>query len=128
MNGLAAAVGVIPAFVIVGLVVLLTTRAAARGDLVRGGLVGIRTRATTRSDAAWVVGHRAAERPARWCALVCAASAVVVLGLALVGVSEQVVLIAAAVGGVAMVVMLLVATRRANTAAAAAQDGPASLG
>ncbi|MFD0483075.1 SdpI family protein [Kineococcus sp. GCM10028916] len=88
----------------------------------RGGLVGIRTRATTRSDAAWAAGHRAAERPARWCAVVCAVSTVVLLGLALAGGSEQVVLIAAAVGGLAAVVALVLVTRRANAAAVGAED------
>ncbi|WP_328293697.1 hypothetical protein OG218_13305 [Kineococcus sp. NBC_00420] len=66
MDGLAAAAGVLPVFVIVGLVVWLTTRAA--------------------------------ERPARWCAVVCGGlrwsavvcgvSAVVLLGPALAGGGE----------------------------------------
>jgi len=127
VEGLAAAAGVIPAFLIVGLVTMLTTRAAARGDLVRGGLVGIRTRATSRSGAAWEAGHRAAQGPTRWCALVCAASALAVLGVSLVGGSEEAVLLTAAGGGVAAMALLAVAVHRANAAARRADGGVVSV-
>lgn len=36
------------------------TAAAARGHLPRNGGIGLRTRSTTASDAAWTAGHRAA--------------------------------------------------------------------
>jgi hypothetical protein len=35
----------------------------ARGTIGRNGLVGIRTRATMRSDESWIIGHRAAIVP-----------------------------------------------------------------
>ncbi|GAB7189947.1 hypothetical protein NUM3379_06530 [Kineococcus sp. NUM-3379] len=84
-NGPAAAMSVLPAFLITGIVTVTTTRAAARGDLVRNGLVGIRTRATRSSDAAREAGHHAAIAPMCWCALTCTAAAVVVLLVAVTG-------------------------------------------
>ena len=122
MDGLAAAAGVLPAFLVVGLTTSLTTRAAARGHLVRGGLIGIRTRATRRSDAAWEAGHRAAERSVRWCSLVCAVAAAAVLVVGLAGGSEEGVLLTAAAGGAAVLALLAVAVRRADVAASLAGD------
>lgn len=57
---------------LVGCAVLLwwATAAAAAGRLPRNASIGIRTRATTASDAAWVAGHRAALSPARAVAIV----------------------------------------------------------
>lgn len=40
--------------------------ASARGALPRNGAIGIRTKATKSSDAAWDVGHRAAVPLMRW--------------------------------------------------------------
>lgn len=44
----------------VSVVVLLVRAAVVRGGLDRNGAVGIRTKATQRSDAAWDAGHRSA--------------------------------------------------------------------
>ena len=122
MDGLAAAAGVVPASLVVGLVTMLTTQAAARGDPVRGGLVGIRTRATRRSDAAREAGRRAAQHLTRWCAAVCALSAAAVLALDVAGGSGRTVSVTAAAGGVAAMVLLLLAVRRADVAAIRADD------
>lgn len=43
------------------LVVILMMHLCANGTIPRGGLAGIRTGATTSSDAAWEAGHRAAR-------------------------------------------------------------------
>lgn len=46
------------------------TREAARGEVGRGGPMGIRTRHTQASDAAWQAGHVAAAGWNRWSILV----------------------------------------------------------
>lgn len=56
---------------------------AAAGTLARDGNIGIRTRATNASDAAWLAGHRAAAAPARGVALVCGVLAVAMILAAL---------------------------------------------
>jgi len=72
MNVLAASIG----FLSVGLTAVLVAVMSTSGGLERGGVVGIRTRATTSSDAAWAESHRVA-RPllmsAGWSALAFAA-------------------------------------------------------
>ncbi len=40
--------------------------ASAKGALSRNGAIGVRTKATTSSDAAWDTGHRAAAPIMRW--------------------------------------------------------------
>jgi hypothetical protein len=114
---------VLPAFVVLGIVATVTTRAAARGELARNGMMGIRTRATRSSDAAWEAGHQAASRPMYWCAVACAVSLVVVLGVAVAGGSDGGVLLTAGVGGAVVMALLLFAVRQANGAARAAGGG-----
>lgn len=55
------------------------TLAAARGSLAPNGLVGIRTPATQRSDAAWRAGHRAALPIVGWGGLVAVVAGAVAL-------------------------------------------------
>ncbi len=56
---------------VIGVVVLAmvcgsTASASAKGTLPRNGAIGIRTKATKSSDAAWDAGHRAAVPIMRW--------------------------------------------------------------
>lgn len=56
-----------------GILMLWLARAAASGRLKRNQAAGIRLPSTLASDEAWLVAHRAAERPtqiAGWCAIV----------------------------------------------------------
>jgi hypothetical protein len=56
----------------------------ARGIIGRNGLVGIRTRATMRSDESWILGHRAAVVPTS-----IAGGAMVVVGLVYVALGRS---------------------------------------
>ena len=94
---LLAALGLAVLQCVLGAAVSLTTRRAADGRLGRNALVGIRTRATMGSDAAWRDGHAAAVPLADLAGLA------FLLGGVLVGTA-----------------LLLVGTRRAGRAAAAA--------
>ena len=51
-------------------ILFMVTRMGASGDMGRNGAVGIRTKATQRSDAAWHAGHAAALPVARTACLV----------------------------------------------------------
>lgn len=66
--------------VTVGVVDLGIAGLIAAGQLPRNGLVGIRTRSTRRSDAAWEAGHRAAAPTLR----ISGVAALVLVALALV--------------------------------------------
>ncbi|MGO1436611.1 MAG: SdpI family protein [Candidatus Corynebacterium faecigallinarum] len=70
--------------VVVAVVVSSVTKAAGRGDLPRDGSVGIRTKATKLSDAAWTAGHRAAVPRARTVSLLTSAVALVIIVLGMV--------------------------------------------
>lgn len=102
-------------------VVVGTTWAAATGRIHNNGMVGIRTAATMRSEAAWLAGHRAAWPLARAAgigivALTAVAVVLLVLGLPL----------AALATGFAGILVVLAAAipiaRRASAAAAAVED------
>ncbi|MDO5511809.1 SdpI family protein [Corynebacterium sp.] len=91
-------------------------RAAARGEFDRGGLVGIRTRHTQRSDAAWRAGHAAALPWARRC-LVVAAAVVLLAVVAQWTLGDPAGLVVALCGLVGQVGLVVLATCAANTAA-----------
>lgn len=59
--------------------VTVITALAGRGTITANGLVGIRTRATQSSDAAWRAGHRAATPVLVGLTIVTAVAAVIVL-------------------------------------------------
>ena len=67
--------------VLVCVVTVVTVRAAAAGSLDRNGAVGLRTRHTRATDAAWSAGHAAALPRVRWSVpvAVCAVVAAIVL-------------------------------------------------
>ncbi|WP_067439930.1 SdpI family protein [Nocardioides jensenii] len=80
-----------------GVVLVWVARATATGRLGRNPWAGIRTRATSASDDAWLTAHRAAQRPSEasgWCLVaagvvaVLAPSSPILIGAALVGVTS----------------------------------------
>lgn len=52
-------IGIVMSVVVLG-VIFVVTRAGATGDMARNGAVGIRIKATRRSEEAWHAGHAAA--------------------------------------------------------------------
>ena len=54
-----ALIGIVMSVVVLG-ILFVVTRMGASGEMGRNGAVGIRTKATKRSDAAWRAGHAAA--------------------------------------------------------------------
>ncbi|MEU6128020.1 SdpI family protein [Saccharopolyspora sp. NPDC047091] len=107
----------------------LVQRLSARGTLRRNNFVGIRTRATQASDAAWAAGHRAAEPRMLQAArtgyaagvLTAAATAAQVLGV----VPLPVALAVPTLGLVLLLVFALHGAVVANRAARAADGGRA---
>lgn len=59
MEALTAATGAM-ALLMIALMLSLTVRSFSKGELARNSSLGIRTKATKRSDSAWVAGHKAA--------------------------------------------------------------------
>ena len=110
--------------VVVAPVLRLVTSAAARGDLDVNGAVGIKTRLTRSSQAAWQVAHRAALPWMTGAALVAVTAAVLaVVALVLArtdGLSAGVPAVVLAAGYVAMLVLIVVATRAGHRAVRAA--------
>ncbi|MCC5671419.1 SdpI family protein [Kocuria rhizophila] len=64
-----ALIGIVMSVVVLG-VLFMVTRMGASGEMGRNGAVGIRIKATKRSDAAWRAGHAAALPVARTVCLV----------------------------------------------------------
>lgn len=89
--------------------------AAAGGSLPRNAMVGIRTRATKASDAAWSAGHRAAAPVLKASVAVAVVFAVVTLAAGTL--SDDWAFAVGMTGMAATVALLLVATARANSAA-----------
>lgn len=58
-SGIGALFGIVMSLVVLG-ILYGVTRAGATGGMGRNGAIGIRTRATKRSDDAWQAGHAAA--------------------------------------------------------------------
>jgi SdpI/YhfL family protein len=99
---------------------------AANGDLERNAAMGIRTRATMSSDAAWRAGHRAAV-PWLHAATIsgCAAAAVSIVSSALLlATADESAgpMVVALLGWVAVLTILLVAVREADSAARSVDD------
>jgi hypothetical protein len=97
-----------------------------RGKLPRNELMGIRTRATKSSDAAWDAGHRAAvpaERVTARFGLVLVVIAAVVAVIVRPGEDPGWEILVPAVGFVGTVVGLIVAGVAANRAAKGVADG-----
>ncbi|RNL86933.1 SdpI family protein [Halostreptopolyspora alba] len=96
MSVLVAGVGASGLFLL-ALVFLRLARRMRDGTLPRNGFVGIRTAATTHSEAAWSAGHHAAEPLTRVIAYVAVVAAVVTVALALLlrlaGVADSVAVI-----------------------------------
>lgn len=98
----------------VGLLLGWTAHASRTDGLERNALIGIRTRATMASDAAWHAGHRAAARPLDIAAWASAGSGVVGTVMAIAGWW-----IAGVVVALGYVALLGVATIRAGRASRA---------
>ena len=110
--------------VVIPAVCVPMTRAAAGGALDRNGLVGIRTRHTQASDAAWVTGHAAAlPRVGRTVPVAALTVVAAVVGAVLGGSGWGVVV--GLTGLLTEAAVLVSATGRANTAAREAAAPPA---
>lgn len=109
------------AAVIVAVVCSQLSKAAARGDLPRSGAVGIRTKATKASDAAWEAGHEAVVPFARTLTLVVSGLAAVVI---IIGFTVDAGWVTALgiVPFVVVLVGLVLITRKANAAAKAVPE------
>ncbi len=77
-------IGIATSLVVLG-VILAVTRMGASGELGRNGAVGIRIRATRRSDEAWRAGHAAALPVARTACLTVLLIDLVCLALVFLG-------------------------------------------
>jgi uncharacterized membrane protein len=102
--------------VVLAVLVVAMTRAAARGRLPANGLLGIRTPATQRSDTAWRAGHRAAFPVVTWGGLVVLFGALAVLVGAVPSAftPETAGLVLIALEGIVVVVGAVVADRAAR--------------
>ncbi|MGO1496697.1 SdpI family protein [Agrococcus casei] len=122
-----AVLGAAVLLLIASFVVLWVGRLGSQGALKRNRLVGIRTRQTLASDAAWAAGHRAGARKTAVGAVgsIVGSSVAVLSGLLpLVGVAEHIAMVSAATfilgSSVWMVGCLIAAAAAANRAAEAA--------
>ncbi|MEV8157238.1 SdpI family protein [Kocuria salsicia] len=79
-----ALIGIVMSVVVLG-ILFMVTRMGASGEMGRNGAVGIRTRATKRSDAAWRAGHAAALPVVRIACLVILVLDLVCLALIFLG-------------------------------------------
>lgn len=113
---------VLPAASLVSLGLLLgwACRTSRTGTLERNGLVGIRTRATMASDAAWDAGHRAAAPALGAAAWACGVSGLAGTVLAIVG--SWLAGVAVVGGYLVLTATMVVATVRAGRAARAASS------
>lgn len=108
---------------VMGVVFHLTYRAVTQESFVRNRAIGIRTRSTLASDAAWREGHRAAAPLLHATALVSYASAMVCATAALVignSVSEALAGVVPLIGFGSVTALLVHMTRVANRAAQSA--------
>ncbi|GAB3213524.1 SdpI family protein [Marinactinospora thermotolerans] len=108
-------------------VLLAVARSAAKGELERNPMVGIRTRTTLSSDAAWRAGHRAAApwltRAAQTALVAGIVSGVIAVVQAVTGAGGAAVLAVPGAGWILFLLLVVVAVRRADTAGRAATEG-----
>ncbi|ORC15756.1 hypothetical protein A7979_06065 [Rothia nasimurium] len=102
---------------IVGGLFLIIARMGRAGTLSRNGLIGIRTKATMQSDAAWYAAHQAMAPTLRACAWGYMAGAVIVLGLALAAPTAFVIPVGLAFLILPTIAMVVVAMTRGKSAA-----------
>lgn len=107
---------------IIAIFMFMTARLSKRGDLHLNNAIGLRTKDTKRSEAAWVSGHHAAEPGLLVAATVSVAAAVLAVILAVALGPERssanaVTLAALFLGYVVVIGLLLRAVRAANSAA-----------
>lgn len=105
--------------VLVPVVCIAITQAAASGSIGRHGGAGIRTKKTLASDAAWVAGHQAALPIIQWTGVVAAFSVVAAL-LVQLWLGGQAGVFIALGGMLAEVVILLFSSKAAGVAASKA--------
>ena len=120
MSGIQAAIMVAPAFVIVGIVMMIMVKQIKDAHLPRNGAFGIRTTTTKRSDQAWAAGHEAAAPLASLSAWLCFTVGLLalILGSAMHGKSGVgPVYTTAAAGFVAVSISFTMMVLRANAAA-----------
>lgn len=96
---------------------LAIARMGAAGTLRRNGLVGIRTTATMRSDAAWYAAHRAIAPVLRICAWAQIVGAAVVLILGLMAHNSAVIPVGLAFLILPTIAMMVAAMTRGTSAA-----------
>lgn len=96
---------------------LTIARMGAAGTLRRNGLVGIRTTATMRSDAAWYAAHRAIAPVLRICAWAQIVGAAVVLILGLMAHNSAVIPVGLAFLILPTIAMMVAAMTRGTSAA-----------
>ncbi|QBJ20555.1 SdpI family protein [Kocuria marina subsp. indica] len=83
-SSVGALIGIVMSVVVLG-VIFTVTRMGANGDMGRNGAVGIRTKATQRSDEAWRAGHAAAFPVVRTACLLVLVLDLVCLALVFLG-------------------------------------------
>lgn len=121
MEIIVSAVSAAFGLVIVGILSLTVCESAVEGSIGRNAAVGIRTKETMKSDAAWLAGHRAAHpvmAATGWVALVLAAALVLSAVVA-----QQVPVIVAIVGIAGYAAVIVGALRAKAVANRAARSG-----
>ena len=98
-------------------------RQAAKGKLARNSFVGIRTPSTTKSDQAWIAGHRAALRTVPLFVLAAVALTAALFAAALCASIKVVILLGFVSFGVVLALLILAAIVASKAAKAADQHG-----
>lgn len=121
VSAIGTAVGLSAGLIAMALAAYAVAALAKSRHLPLSGMIGIRTRATRRSEASWIAGHDAARSALLTAAVigVCGAATTVPLGLALASQQngENIVLVLGLSTYVVVLALLGLATSRANTAA-----------
>ena len=99
-------------------------RQAAKGKLARNSFVGIRTPSTTKSDAAWIAGHRAALRTVPLFVIAAVALTAALFGAALWASTIKIVIMLGFLSfGVVMALLIWAAIVASKAAKAADEHG-----